>query len=175
MKNSIIVFFFLLVVSCKNEELPKESASKRDSVPVVDSSASSFYKINEIRTKITQNDTFKVWPYEFYANYTFQGLKNLSTINLEFTYEDTDSLVYFSDDRNEFGELHKKGENFILLRLQNSEGEYLNRELIPGNRYKIIYAYFNDSESLRSLKYTTNNSGYYIVDLVPDSLQFSRD
>jgi len=83
--------------------------------------------------------------------------------------------VYFSDDRNEFGELHKKGENFILLRLQNSEGEYLNRELIPGNRYKIIYAYFNDSESLRSLKYTTNNSGYYIVDLVPDSLQFSRD
>ncbi|MFM8838715.1 MAG: hypothetical protein ACKOHH_08795, partial [Bacteroidota bacterium] len=113
MKNSIIVFFFLLVVSCKNEELPKESASKRDSVPVVDSSASSFYKINEIRTKITQNDTFKVWPYEFYANYTFQGLKNLSTINLEFTFEDTDSLVYFSDDRNEFGELHKKGENFI--------------------------------------------------------------
>ncbi len=175
MKKYSIIFLFLLAISCKNKEIQKNTTSKRDSVPVVDSSVNRFYKINEIRVKITRNDTFKVWPYEFYGNYTFQGLKNLSSINLEFTFEDTDSLVYFSDERNEFGQLHKKGDNFILLRLQNSEGEYLNRELIPGNRYKIIYAYFNDSESLRSLKYTTNNSGYYIVDLVSDTLQFSRD
>ena len=87
---------------------------------------------------------------------------------LEFENQNKNIFLTFYNDS-----IHEGSDDKVFLELEMFDG-ILKRELIKGQKYKVIFSFISDSQALRSNGGTENMSGYYIVDIVNLNDKFQR-
>lgn len=144
---------------------------------------SDLYKnIENVRKVFTGNDSLELHPFEMFSILTFKAI-NTCAMGGEYSILIMESEKYgtsfyfdglnndFKHDNNEIDcDWKGKKATIFLKTIQDT----LKRDIYKNEKYKVIFSYWNDSEVSRTNIPTENNSGYYIVDIIPLTSLFER-
>ncbi len=143
-------------------------------------SKNDIYKdIEKSRTVYAGNDSLYLWPFELFSIMTFKNVSETGLYeSLEFIMDKTNSTMAFIDALNKFTYNGNFNDtlwtgNKVIIKLKTIDG-VLEREIIKGEKYKVIFAYISDSEVLRTNIGTEHASDYYIVDIIKINEKFQR-
>lgn len=177
--------FIIFLLVCTTLLLTNCVSKTKNNTTTKNKSADSVCKI-EIYNDIERHriiyegkDSLVLWPFELFS---VMKLKQVSIPglygSLEFEMDNGDSTIVFIDVLNKytydggFKDDLWTGKK-VILELKTIEG-ILKREIIKGEKYKVIYAYSNDSEVLRTNIPTEHACGFYIVDIIKLNEKFQR-
>ena len=128
-----------------------------------------YKNIEKDRLVITGKDTLRLDPFELFSILTFKEITFIMDDEaLEFENQNKNIFLTFYNDS-----IHEGSDDKVFLELEMFDG-ILKRELIKGQKYKVIFSFISDSQALRSNGGTENMSGYYIVDIVNLNDKFQR-
>jgi hypothetical protein len=142
-------------------------------------SADLFKNIEKDRTIFTGNDSVNLYPFELFSIMTFKDIQICGMWNeLIFESEKYNMTFYLHQAINKFSfegadnDCTWKGKKAtVSLKTYSTT---LIRDIYKNEKYKVIFAYYNDSEIHRAKAATEYISGYYIVDIVPLTRIFER-
>jgi len=141
--------------------------------------ADLFKNIEKEKTIFTGNDSVFLYPFELFSIMAFKDIQFCGMGNeLIFESEKHNMTFYFHEAINKFSfesadnDCTWKGKKATVS--LKTHLNTLNRDIYKNEKYKVIFAYYNDSEIHRANAATEYTSGYYIVDIVPLTKIFER-
>lgn len=168
--------FALLLQSCgfvgENKANPVHITKKHNE-------SNPYRNIEKYRTIYVEGDSLLLHPFEAYREMKFEGVQCGLFFYLGFSDGRPDTQVLFSDNFTPFSYDGEFGDNLswegstATIHLA-SLNDTLNKILVKGQTYKLIYSYKQDDAVLRSNVPTENVSGYYIIDITLPGQKFER-
>lgn len=166
---TIILLTFLFLASCGKGEIQKQKVNE-------------FENFNEYRKVYTGIDSLQLKPFEMFKIMKFSKdeMASMETETNQYSFNDVASGFYFLVENGFYGKF-SDGKNSSSLKLEyyngsnNGRRTYLNRKLIYGNEYKVIFSYrMNELQNRFPVATEMFDSGYYIIDILPMNEKFPR-